>query len=75
MSKTKVIEIDFGFISNLEMHCSLIHEKGSEDLPLCSGYSRECEECEVPKYFKKARIELTKINFGVRKSAFPYYTN
>lgn len=27
----------------------------------CSGYSYECRSCPVPKYFKEARIGLTKL--------------
>lgn len=57
-----------GLISDLkfyEVYCDLIHSV-EENFPVhCPGYSGKCSFCEVPKYRKKAGIELTKLKLGV----------
>ncbi|MFH1521863.1 MAG: hypothetical protein ABIF18_02800 [archaeon] len=39
--------------------CTLINS--DTNLPFYCRYGNECKTCEVPKYFKEARVGLTKL--------------
>ena len=61
---SKAIDIE-RIISTATWCDFLSKDKLSDDLPRCGGYLEECSECEIPKYYTKAKVGLTKLKLGI----------
>ena len=61
----KFILVDFEEISRLKKQCYLIPPNYESDLATCYGWPDECGNCEIPRYDKNVKIELTKLQLGM----------
>jgi len=62
----KVINIEELLLDlKLNNSCDLIKGIEQNFPPRCYGYPDECSYCGLPKYCKKAGIELIKLKLGV----------